>query len=100
MDPRDRLQLILELTSNLLLGTDVYMFYDHILSTRECPKRAYQHLTVVASLANPPPMSQISELLGPGEGKDVEKLLMATMVCYESSYRQQSPCQYLSLFRS
>jgi hypothetical protein len=75
-DPRDRLQLMLELTSKLLPGTEVYKLYDHILSTCADPKRAYVHLSVVAMLADPLPISQISELLGPGEGRDVETVLM------------------------
>jgi hypothetical protein len=75
-DPRDRLQLMLELTSELLPGTEMYKFYNHILSTCADPKRAYLHLSVVATLADPLPISQISELLGPGEGKDVESVLV------------------------
>jgi hypothetical protein len=75
-DPRDRLQLMLELTSELLPGTEVYKLYDSILSTCANPTRAYLHLSVVAALADPLPMSQISELLGPGEGRDVEAALV------------------------
>jgi len=75
-DPRDRLQLMLDLTSKLLPGTEVYKLYDHILSTCTDPKRAYLHLSVVAALANPLPISQISELLGPGQGRDVETVLV------------------------
>jgi environmental stress-induced protein Ves len=75
-DPRDRLQLMLDLTSNLLPGTEVYKLYDHILSTCTDPKRAYLHLSIVSSLADPLPISQISNLLGPGEGKDVESSLI------------------------
>ncbi|KAG2146299.1 hypothetical protein DEU56DRAFT_170275 [Suillus clintonianus] len=71
-DPRDRLQLMLELTSTLLPGTEVYKLYDCILSTCADPQRAYMHLSVVAALADPLPVSQISELLGPGQGRDVE----------------------------
>jgi hypothetical protein len=67
---------MLELTSKLLQGTEMYKFYDHILSTCADPKRAYLHLSVVATLADPLPISQISELLGPGEGKDVESVLV------------------------
>jgi hypothetical protein len=75
-DPRDRLQLMLELTSELLPGTEVYNLYDSILSTCANPTRAYLHLSVVAALADPLPMSQISELLGPREGRDVEEALV------------------------
>jgi hypothetical protein len=74
-DPRKRLQLMLELTSKLLPGTEVYKFYDHILFTCAVPERAYLHLSVVAALADPLPISQIMELLGPGEGRDVGKVL-------------------------
>jgi hypothetical protein len=75
-DPRDRLELMLELTSKLLPGTEAYKLYDHILSTCADPKRAYLHLSVVAALAEPLPISQISELLGLGEGRDVETALV------------------------
>ncbi|KAG1777353.1 hypothetical protein EV702DRAFT_1045425 [Suillus placidus] len=74
-DPRDRLQLMLELTSDLLPGTEVYKLYDRILSTCADPKRAYMHLSVVAALADPLPISQISKLLGPGQGRDLETTL-------------------------
>jgi hypothetical protein len=36
------------------------------------PKRAYIHFSVVATLADPPPISQISKLPGLGEGRDAE----------------------------
>ncbi|OAX34445.1 hypothetical protein K503DRAFT_724456, partial [Rhizopogon vinicolor AM-OR11-026] len=62
-DPRDRLRLMLELTSELLPGTEVYKFYDGILSTCAEPKKAYMHLSIVAALADPLPISQISKLL-------------------------------------
>ncbi|KAG1774310.1 hypothetical protein EV702DRAFT_1047871 [Suillus placidus] len=75
-DPRDRLHLMLELTSELLPGTEVYELYDRILSTCADPKLAYLHLSVVAALTDPLPISQISELLGPGQGRDVEKVLV------------------------
>ncbi|KAG1759262.1 hypothetical protein EDD22DRAFT_152249 [Suillus occidentalis] len=75
-DPRDRLELMLELTSQLLPGTEVYKLYDLILSTCADPTLAYMHLSVVAVLADPLPISQISELLGPGQGRDVEKVLV------------------------
>ncbi|KAG1801177.1 hypothetical protein EV424DRAFT_404245 [Suillus variegatus] len=75
-DPRDRLHLMLEFTSELLPGTEVYELYDRILVTCANPARAYLHLSIVASLANPLSISQIVELLGPGEGKDVETVLM------------------------
>ncbi|KAG2348514.1 hypothetical protein BDR05DRAFT_904012, partial [Suillus weaverae] len=75
-DPRDRLHLMLELTSELLPGTEVYELYDRILSTCADPKLAYLHLSVVAALTDPLPISQISELLGPGQGRDVKKVLM------------------------
>ncbi|KAG2158649.1 uncharacterized protein EDB93DRAFT_557539 [Suillus bovinus] len=74
-DPRDRLQLMLELTSEMLPGTEVYKLYDRILSTCADPTLAYLHLSVVAALADPLPTSQISKLLGPGQGRDVEKVL-------------------------
>ncbi|KIK34223.1 hypothetical protein CY34DRAFT_17872 [Suillus luteus UH-Slu-Lm8-n1] len=75
-DPRGRLALMLELTSQLLPGTEVYKLYDLILSTCADPTLAYMHLSVVAVLADPLPISQISELLGPGQGRDVEKVLV------------------------
>ncbi|KAG1763821.1 hypothetical protein EV702DRAFT_1205374 [Suillus placidus] len=75
-DPRDRLQLMLELTSELLPGTEVYKLYDCILSTCANPKRAYMHLSIVAALADPLPISQISSLLGPGLGRDVQTTLI------------------------
>jgi len=75
-DPRDGLQLMLKLTSKLLPGTEVYKLYDCILSTCADPKRAYMHLSIVAALANPLPISQISSLLGPRFGRDVQTTLM------------------------
>jgi len=75
-DPHDRLKLMLELTSKLLAGTEVYKFYDCILSTCADPKRAYLHLSIVAALADPLPISQISTLLGPGLGRDVQTTLI------------------------
>ncbi|KAG1875453.1 hypothetical protein DFJ58DRAFT_740975 [Suillus subalutaceus] len=54
-DPRDRLQLMLKLTSELLPGTEVYKLYDCILSTCADPKRAYMHLSIVAALICPTP---------------------------------------------
>ncbi|KAG2137517.1 hypothetical protein DEU56DRAFT_901431 [Suillus clintonianus] len=75
-DPRGRLQIMLDLTSQLLPGTEVYRLYDRILSTCADPNRAYMHLSVVATLADPLPASQISKLLGPGEGNDVETTLV------------------------
>ncbi|KAG1835689.1 hypothetical protein EV424DRAFT_1551697 [Suillus variegatus] len=57
-------------------GTEVYELYDCILSTCADPKLAYLHLSVVAALTDPLPISQISELLGPGQGRDVEKVLV------------------------
>jgi Ca2+-binding RTX toxin-like protein len=75
-DPRDRLQIMLELTSELLPGTEVYKLYDRILATCADPKRAYLHLSVVAALADPLPISEVSKLLGPGQGKDVETVLL------------------------
>ncbi|KAG2338691.1 hypothetical protein BDR05DRAFT_951752 [Suillus weaverae] len=74
-DPHDQLQLMLELTSELLPGTEVYKLYDCILSTCANPMRAYLHLSVVATLIDPLPISQISTLLGP-VGRDVETTLM------------------------
>ncbi|OAX37116.1 hypothetical protein K503DRAFT_857553 [Rhizopogon vinicolor AM-OR11-026] len=70
-NPRDRLQLMLDLTSELLPGTEVYKLYDRILGTCTDPTRAYMHLSIVAALANPLPMSQISTLLGPSQGWDI-----------------------------
>ena len=70
-DPRERLQLILDLRSELLPGTEVYKFYDSILSTCPDPKRAYVLLSCVAALADPLPISDISNLLGPVHGRDV-----------------------------
>ncbi|KAG1839965.1 hypothetical protein DFJ58DRAFT_858612 [Suillus subalutaceus] len=58
-DPHDRLQLMLQLTSSLLPGTEAYM-----------------HLSIVAALADPLPISQISSLLGPGLGRDVQTMLI------------------------
>jgi hypothetical protein len=75
-DPRDRLQLMLKLTSELLAGTEVYKLYDCILSTCADPKRAYMHLSIVTALADPLPVSQISTLLGPGLGRDVQTTLI------------------------
>lgn len=75
-DPRDRLELMLELTSQLLPATEVYNLYDLILSACADPTLAYMHLFVVAVFADPLPISQISELLGPGQGRDVEKMLV------------------------
>ncbi|KAG2107518.1 uncharacterized protein F5147DRAFT_802758, partial [Suillus discolor] len=74
-DPRDRLQVMLRFTSELLPGKEVYELYNRILATCADPVRAYLHLSVVAALADPLPIRQISELLGPGEGIDVERTL-------------------------
>ncbi|KAG2147497.1 hypothetical protein DEU56DRAFT_125898 [Suillus clintonianus] len=74
-DPYDRLQLMLNFTGELLPGTEVYKLYDCILATCSNPTRAYLHLSVVAALADPLPISQISKLLGPGQGRDVETAL-------------------------
>ncbi|KAG1774701.1 hypothetical protein EV702DRAFT_974413 [Suillus placidus] len=75
-DPYDRLELMLELASDLLPGTEVYKLYDRILSTCADPTQAYLYLSVVTALADPLPMSQISKLLGPGQGRDVERVLV------------------------
>jgi len=75
-DPYDRLQLMLDLTCDLLPGTEVYELYNQILLTCTDPTRAYLHLSVVVALADPLPVSQISELLGPGQGRDTEKFLV------------------------
>ncbi|KAG2347301.1 hypothetical protein BDR05DRAFT_725669 [Suillus weaverae] len=75
-DPRDQLQVMLDLASELLPGTEVYKLYDRILSTCADPKRAYRHLSIVAALADPLPISQLSKLLGPGVGRDVETALV------------------------
>ncbi|KAG2345364.1 hypothetical protein BDR05DRAFT_946871 [Suillus weaverae] len=74
--PRDRLELMLECTCDFLPGTAVYKLYDLILSTCANPKRAYQHLSTVAALADPLPIPQISKLLGPIQGSDVETALV------------------------
>ncbi|KAG2101820.1 uncharacterized protein F5147DRAFT_639493, partial [Suillus discolor] len=75
-DPRDRLELMLELTNELLPGTEVYELYNRILATCSDPSRAYQYLSIVAALADPLPISQISKLLGPGQGSDVTTALV------------------------
>ncbi|KAG2345383.1 hypothetical protein BDR05DRAFT_930828, partial [Suillus weaverae] len=75
-DPRDRLELMLELTNELLPGTEVYKLYNCILATCSDPNRAYQHLSIVAALADPLPISQISKLLGPGQGSDIATVLV------------------------
>ncbi|KAG1894354.1 uncharacterized protein F5891DRAFT_961643 [Suillus fuscotomentosus] len=67
--------LMLDLTTKLLPGTEVYNLYNLILSTCSNPNRAYQHLSIVAALADPLPISQISKLLGPGQGNDVATTL-------------------------
>ena len=63
------------LTSKLLPGTE-YKLYDFILSTCADPKQAYLHLSVVAAFAGPLPISLISELLNPGQGRGVETTLV------------------------
>ncbi|KAG2348515.1 hypothetical protein BDR05DRAFT_524410 [Suillus weaverae] len=75
-DPRDRLQLMLELTSELLPGTEVYKLYDRILSTCTDATLAYLYLSIIAALADPLSISQISKLLGPSRGQDVERVLI------------------------
>ncbi|KAG2339061.1 hypothetical protein BDR05DRAFT_1040174, partial [Suillus weaverae] len=75
-DPRDRLELMLELTNELLPGTEVYKLYNCILATCSDPNRAYQHLSIVAALADPLPISQISKLLGAGQGSDIATVLV------------------------
>ncbi|KAG1908746.1 uncharacterized protein F5891DRAFT_974071 [Suillus fuscotomentosus] len=75
-DPRERLELMLDLTNKLLPGTEVYELYNRILSTCSNPNRAYQHLSIVAALADPLPISLISKLLGPGQGSDVATVLV------------------------
>jgi hypothetical protein len=52
------------------------------------PTRAYLHLSIIASLANPLPIRHISELLGPGEEKDVETALVQLRSA-RYPYRQQ-----------
>jgi hypothetical protein len=74
-DPCDQLQLMLKLTSEMLPGMEVYKLYDCILSTCADLLLAYLHLSVVAALADPLPMLQISKILGPGQGRDVETVL-------------------------
>ncbi|KAG1823052.1 hypothetical protein EV424DRAFT_1321667, partial [Suillus variegatus] len=76
-DPYNRLELMLKLANDLLPGTEVYKLYDRILSTCADPAQAYLHLSIVAALADPLPMSQISKLLGSaGQGRDVERVLV------------------------
>jgi hypothetical protein len=75
-DPRGRFKLLLKLTSELVPATEVYELYDRIISTCADPVRAHLHLSVVAALADPLPISQISKLLGPGQGRDVETMLV------------------------
>jgi hypothetical protein len=58
----------------------VYKLYDRILSTCAEPTRAYLHLSIVAALADPLPLPQISTLLGPGQGFDVEAMLMQSVM--------------------
>jgi hypothetical protein len=55
---------MLEFTSKLLPGTEVYKLYDLIRATCTEPVRAYQHLSIVAALGDPLPISHILELLG------------------------------------
>ncbi|KAG1818307.1 hypothetical protein EV424DRAFT_1620487 [Suillus variegatus] len=74
-DPQDCLELMLELTNELLPGTEVYELYNCILSTCSNPDRAYQHLSIVAALADPLLISQILKLLGPGRNCDVKAML-------------------------
>jgi hypothetical protein len=66
---------MLELTSKMLPGTKVYKLYNCILFMYANPSLAYLHSSVVAALADPLPMSQISKLLGPGQGRDVKTVL-------------------------
>jgi len=74
-DPCDRLQLMLELTSTLLPGTNVYMLYDHIPPTCVDSGRAQLHLlwlrlrTLFRSL-------KFRDFLDRIEGKDVEGVLV------------------------
>ena len=63
------------LASKLLPGTE-YKLYDLILSICVDPKQAYLHLSVVAALAGPLPISLISDLLCPGQGRGVETTLV------------------------
>lgn len=63
-DPCDRLQLMLELSSELL--PELHRLYDCILSICAEPMRAYQYLSVVAALVDPLPISHISKLLWEG----------------------------------
>jgi hypothetical protein len=75
-DPLERLELMLELTHELLPRTEVFKLYDHILLTCANPRQAYLHLSIVAALADPLPISQIAELIGPGFGRDLETVLL------------------------
>jgi hypothetical protein len=75
-DPHNQLQLMLKLMSELLPGTEVYKLYDCILSTCTDPEWAYMHLSIVAALIDPLPISQILSLLGPGLGRDVQTMLI------------------------
>lgn len=50
--------------------------YNCILATCSDSGRAYQHLSIVATLADPLPISQLSKLLGPGQGSDIATVLV------------------------
>ncbi|KAG2072181.1 hypothetical protein BDR04DRAFT_1230715 [Suillus decipiens] len=61
-----------------IVASTMMKFIDdrHRAHARTSDYRAYLHLSVVAALSDPLPMPQISELLGPGEGRDVERVLV------------------------
>ncbi|KAG1819033.1 uncharacterized protein BJ212DRAFT_1298319 [Suillus subaureus] len=75
-DPHEQLQVMLDLASELLPGMEVYKLYNCILSTCTDPKRAYQHLSIITALTDPLPILQLSKLLGPGLGRDIETTLV------------------------
>jgi hypothetical protein len=95
-DPRDRLQLMLKLTSELLPRTEAYKLYDCILSTCADSKRAYMHLSIVATLTDPLPISQFLALFGQGCAENADTVT----VSHGYPYRQHSPREYLSLIHS
>ncbi|KAG1814594.1 uncharacterized protein BJ212DRAFT_1300411 [Suillus subaureus] len=68
--------LMLKLMSKLLPGMEVYKLYNCILSTCANPKWAYMHLSIVTALVDPLSILQISILLGPGLGRDVQTMLV------------------------
>jgi hypothetical protein len=98
-DPHDRLELMLELTSSLLPGTEVYKLYDCILSV--CRPKAGLHALVhcrrpyrlTSHLAN---LVTSWFWFGKGCADNVD----TATICHGYPYRQHSPREYLSLVRS